>query len=421
MKLRVAMKTKYWVIGAFLAIFFGSAIAGFAQMDDAPATPPPAANGADKIRTVAIFIKNRAKNVDDEKVSALEDLVTSRITDSGFHVLGREDVLNSVATFSSAGANAGDANAAGADLDKILSNNTSALRLAQNMNADYVLVCSITTYGQDVQDFNEGDVHTRVTESTMLVSYKLLDGVMGGSLTGDVITAKVKDMEQPGQTVHRDLVNKLLDQASTKLAAALDAKVRSHRIREGPAAQAKLVDLSIDCTMADLSIPEIVKNDNGDYAPTALRYKLDVMSCTVSLDGVTVGTTPGPFQVLPGLHKIRINRETFKDWEQTINIPRAGLHLDVALTMSPEGYARWQETIGFLQDVKDQAKFADANVKRIEGIAKMFSQSGFKVDVKSTSNTNVDIKKNVNIDAKSNGTSLWAAPAAPAPAAAPLR
>jgi hypothetical protein len=275
------------------------------------------------------------------------------------------------------------------------------------MNADYLLVASITTYGQDVNDFNEGDVQTKVTESKMLVSYKLLDAVSGGSLTGGVVTATVKDLEQPGQTVHRDMINKLLDQASAKLATALTEKVQANKIREGPAAQASLVSLSIDCTMADLAIPEIVKNDNGDYAPSPLRYKLDVMACTVSLDGVTVGTTPGPFEVLPGLHKIRINRETFKDWEQTINIPRAGLHLDVALTMTPDGYTRWQDSIGFLQNVKDQAKIADANVKRIEGIAQMFSQSGFKVDVKSTSNTNVDVKKDIKIDAKSNGTSLW--------------
>jgi hypothetical protein len=397
------MKIRFLAIGAFAAILLGLNLLASAQPAAGDAAKPP----EDKVRTVAIFIKNRAKNVDDEKVTALEDLVTSRITDSGFHVLGREDVINSVAAFSTAGPNAGDPKAAGADLDTILSNNTSALRLAQNMNADYLLVASITTYGQDVNDFNEGDVHTKVTESTMLVSYKLLDGVMGGSLTGGVVTASVKDLEQPGQSVQHDMINKLLDQASIKLATALTEKVQANKIREGPAAQASLVALSIDCTMADMAIPEIIKNDSGDYVPSPLRYKLDVMACTVSLDGVTVGTTPGPFEVLPGLHKIRINRETFKDWEQTINIPRAGLHLDVALTMTPEGYARWQDSIAFLQDVKDQAKVADANVKRIEGIAQMFSQSGFKVDVKSTSNTNVDIKKDVKIDAKSNGTSLW--------------
>ena len=397
------MKAKFLLIGVFAAILMGLNLLAHAQ----PAADDAAKPAGDKVRTVAIFIKNRATNVDDAKVTALEDLVTSRITDSGFHVLSREDVINSVAAFSTAGPNAGDPKAAGADLDTILSNNTSALRLAQNMNADYLLVASITTYGQDVNDFNEGDVQTKVTESTMLVSYKLLDAVSGGSLTGGVVTATVKDLEQPGQAVHRDMINKLLDQASSKLATALTEKVQANKIREGPSAQASLVALSIDCTMADLAIPEIVKNDNGDYAPSPLRYKLDVMACTVSLDGVTVGTTPGPFEVLPGLHKIRITRETFKDWEQTINIPRVGLHLDVELTMTPDGYARWQDSIGFLQNVKDQAKIADANVKRIEGIAQMFSQSGFKVDVKSTSNTNVDVKKDIKIDAKSNGTSLW--------------
>src|SRR5439155_9540531 len=133
--------------------------------------------------------------------------------DSGFHVISREDVINSVKAFAQAGPYVGDDAEPGAQLDKILSNNTSALHLAQNMNADYLLVASITTYGQDVQDFHEDAVRTRVTESTMRVSYKLLDGVMGGSLTGDVVEAKVKDLEQSGQTVHRDMVKKLFSQA----------------------------------------------------------------------------------------------------------------------------------------------------------------------------------------------------------------
>src|SRR5262249_28667699 len=157
----------------------------------------------------------------DDKVMVLEDMITSRVTDAGFHIISREDVINSVKNFAEAGPNVGDEAEPGARLDKILSNNTSALHLAQNMNADYLLVASITTYGQDVLDFQEDTVRTHETESTMRISYKLLDGAIGGSLTGDVVEAKVKDLEQPGQSVHRDMINKLLDQSSTKLASVL--------------------------------------------------------------------------------------------------------------------------------------------------------------------------------------------------------
>ena len=93
-----------------------------------PATQP-------KARTVAIFIKNRARDVPDEKVMPLEDLVAGKISDAGYRVISREDVANSVKAYATAGPNVGTDVKLSADLDKLLSDNTSALRLAQNMGA----------------------------------------------------------------------------------------------------------------------------------------------------------------------------------------------------------------------------------------------------------------------------------------------
>src|SRR5205085_11450984 len=137
-------------------------------------------------------------------------------------------------------------------------------------------------------------------------------------------------------------------------------------IRSGPDG-AKMADFAIECSMTDLAIPEVIKTDAGEYMIGANRYRIEVMSSTVALDGIVLGSTPGPFQAGPGLHKIRVSREGFKDWEQTINI-RDGLRLNVAMQLSPEGYDRWRANVDFLQGMKDKAKFADADVKRIEGI-----------------------------------------------------
>jgi hypothetical protein len=243
----------------------------------------------------------------------------------------------------------------------------------------------------------------------MQVSYKLLVGIEGGSLTGDVITATIKDMEQPGLAIKRDLVNKLLMQASTKLSDVLGEKVAANKIRNAPAS-AKMAEFAIDPSMTDLAIPEVTKSDAGEYQITANHYRIEVMSCTVALDGIALGTTPGPFQGAPGLHKIRLSREGFKDWEQTINI-RDGLRLNVAMQLTPEGYARWRDNIDFLQSMKDKAKYGDADVKRIEGMAKMFSQSGFLVENRQKHDS--DIKSDVKI----KGKSLW--PEAPAPQPGP--
>ncbi len=369
------------------------------------AEPAAAAAPASKPKVVAIFVKNRVKEIDDDKVKVLEDLITSRISDSGYRVLSREDVVNSVKAFAKTGPNAGDDSLPGAQLDAALSNNTSALRLSQSMGADYLLVASITTYGQDVSTVDTGDVHAQVTESTMRVSYKILDGVSGGSLTGDVATVSVKDLEQPGSHVSHDLVNKLLDAASVKLSDALLAKAQANVLPD-PGTGAKMADFSIEIAMTDLAVPEVIKSDTGEYSITANKYRIEVMAATVELDGIVVGSTPGPFSAAPGLHKLRITREGFTDFNRTISI-RDGLHLNLAMQMSPDGYARWRDNVAFLQQVKDQAKTTDADVKRIEGMAKMFEQSGMRIDSRSNVDVKSDIKGDYKGDTKINGTSLW--------------
>ena len=79
----------------------------------------------------------------------MQDFLIGHVTDDGFNVIAREDVINAVSSLAKEGPNKGDERLAGADLDKLLSNNTSALHLAQNINADYVLVVTITSFGTD--------------------------------------------------------------------------------------------------------------------------------------------------------------------------------------------------------------------------------------------------------------------------------
>jgi hypothetical protein len=121
---------------------------------------------------------------------------------------------------------------------------------------------------------------------------------------------------------------------------------------------------------------------------------------------VVVGTTPGPFSVGPGLHKIRVTREGFNEWNHTISV-RDGMHLNVAMALSPEGYNRWRDNVAFLQQMKDTAKLNDAEVKKMEGMAKMFEQSGFRIDERSNSDSKSDVKSDDKSDVKVNGTSLW--------------
>jgi hypothetical protein len=123
-----------------------------------------------------------------------------------------------------------------------------------------------------------------------------------------------------------------------------------------------------------------VSADNHLVA-TNVPALIQPMDVTVELDGVALGSAPGDFKARPGLHKLRLSREGFDDWDRTINI-YDGQTLRVALQMSDSGYAKWKETTGFLSTLDASRKLTDAEVKQVEGLAKFLSESHYRVDTK---------------------------------------
>ena len=76
---------------------------------------------------------------------------------------------------------------------------------------------------------------------------------------------------------------------------------------------------------------------------TNAPIEVQPLDVTVELDGIAIGSAPGTFQAFPGLHKLRLSREGFKDWERTVNI-YAGQKLRVALQMSDAGSRAGRKT-----------------------------------------------------------------------------
>ncbi len=351
------------------------------------------ATASSPARKVAIFVKNRAKSVPDDKVSVLEDLIAARITDLGFSIISREDVLNSVGAFADAGPNVADKNDPGAKLDAILSSNTSALKLAQNLNATYIMYPSITTFGFDRAKYKGDKVQTDIIEYKMRLTCKLTNANDGGTETGDAITVSKRFLQNDQLQVESDVVNDLLDEASVALAEVLKKKVDEKKIPEVAAAP-DLVPFTVICGMTDLSIPEIVKDEKGEYVVSANKYQINAMAVTVAVDGVVAGTTEGSaLYARPGLSKLRLTREGFKPVVETINIRKNGIY-NFSMQMDGPGYARFRENSQFLNELKAGAKLSDAQVKQMEGMAKMLEQSGFRVDARSTSDTKSDVKTN---------------------------
>ena len=269
-------------------------------------------------------------------------------------------------------------------LDQALSDSTSALRLAQNLGADFILIPSLTTYGTERKAYTGDGISTVNVTHTLRVSCKIVEAGAGGAIKGDMATA-TKTIRQSGNLSvdSSEVINELLDDAAGQLA---DALVKNAGSLPTEVAKASMVNFSIVCSMTDIkdqpiTVPDVQVTADKRVVKTNAPIEVQPLDVTVELDGIAIGSAPGIFQAFPGLHKLRLSREGFKDWERTVNI-YAGQKLRVALQMSDEGFARWQENMAFLQLLQDDRKLTDAEAKKIEGIAKFWSESHYRVDTK---------------------------------------
>jgi hypothetical protein len=347
----------------------------------------------------AIFIKNRAPKVDDQKTRVLEDMLIGDVTDAGISVVSPEDTVTAVRRFLRTEeqrerttiddrAKTDDENRLMSQAaDRMLEDSASALRLAQMMGVDYLLVASITSYGQETQRINRPDLHIDRSKTThrLRASYKVLDGVLGGSETAGNISAE-KDIatdHNGGAANASDLIlDDLLADASVQMGGALGRKIAEGRVREVQVAAARL-PFQVMCSMQDMSVPEIVRDDNGKYVVTGNNYRLEPMSVTVELDGVVVGSTPGMFEALPGLHRIRLTREGFEPWERHINLAKRSddqpMLLQVALQLDDKGFDRWLRMMDELNALKQGQALTDAQVEVAQGLAEFFKKSSVQI------------------------------------------
>jgi hypothetical protein len=278
-------------------------------------------------------------------------------------------------------------------LDQALSDNTSALRLAQSLGADFILIPSITTYGTKKSTFAGDGISTINITHSLRVSYKIVEAGAGGEIKGDTVLA-TRTVRQSGglQVDDTDVINELLDDASEQLASTI---VQSAGSLPTAVAKDKMVNFNIACSMTDprqqpILIPDVSVSGTGKLVATNPPVAVQPLDVTVELDGIAIGSAPGAFQAYPGIHKLRLSHEGFDPWERTVNI-YDGQTLRVALQMSAAGYARWADTTSFLATLDNRRKLTDAEVAKINGLAKFYSESHYRVDTKQ----NVQINKSL--------------------------
>ena len=371
-------------------------------------------SSGDNVYNTAVFVTNRAGPEYDTQLPVLEDLLTAKLTDVGFSLMSRDLVVDAARQLDPS------ADQADETLSAQLADQATALRLAQSMGADYILSASITSLSKQKRNVNAYGVQLANYTYTLRLSYKVVDANAGGSLTGGVVTSTKTEQNTvhansgftvvpsdpstpvaapgssaPKQTVAVAFVDPdmepiladLLDDATTQIAGALRAKIAQKRI-SAPASKAGPVSITINVETADLYIPDVQIGPENTVSIPNGKLAVAPLNVSVEVDGVAVGSAPGKIQLRPGLSKIRLSREGYQTWERTINAVE-GQTLTIAMQMSPEGLARWQELTAFMNTLKDGAKLTDAQVKVLQGKATMLQNSGFKVDTDDAPTINV--------------------------------
>lgn len=339
------------------------------------------------VRRAALFVSNRAGGEYDSRLPALEDYLASRLSDAGFSVISHEVALGALSALIRAGGQGGEPS-----LDAFLENRTSALALSRNLGADSLLVATLASFGQRQRSVNAYGVSMENVDSTLRLTYRLIDGATGGTLGGDTVAVR-HSAQGSKHTSETDtaVFDDLLDEAARLVVQQLRDRVQQGRLLEA-AAEAALVSLTIQCETADLFVPDVRLGADNTVFLGDKPLQVRPLQVSVEIDGVVVGSAPGSFQAARGLHKIRLSREGFKDWERTINI-FDGQVLNVALQLSESGYARWKDATGFLNGLVNGARLTDAEVSRLEGEARMLSASGFKVEVQTTEGITIEKKE----------------------------
>jgi len=358
---------------------------------NAPATTDPVAinPAASAPIRMAIFVKQRPVSVAPEKVSVFEDLVSADSTGPGVQIIRREDLVNAVNRIAPAGPNAGTDLLGSEAVDRILSNQTSAVQLAAQMKADVILTASITAlqrFKRRLDDPSTG-THTDVDQWTLVTTYGLIDGVTGASLAAGTVQSDYAKRDTPELKVEVDAIDVLLRDAASRIGAAVRATVADTRTRLA-AAPAADVMVKFTAVLADLSIPDVRTNEAGEYVVGANNYNLQPMNVLVKVDGVAMGAAPGAFPLRPGLHRARFERPGLEPVEMMVNA-REGLEISVPLQFTPEGRANWQRDAVFFNDLKNGAVMRDAELIKVRAVADFLKQSNIRLDTTNVQNLNL--------------------------------
>ena len=326
---------------------------------------------------IAIFVKNQTKVAGmDDMVDGIRDRISAEMAGAGLIVMDQAEIASGFNRFKVTTAE----ERAGL-IDGVFTGG-SAVRVGQMLGADYVMTASVIS--ADRAALTVGG--TPMFSFTLRMTVKVSEAVQGSSVYGDNWTRKypVTAANATG-TDASVFYNELLDAWAIETGAKMAASSKTWRRVE--ASPVQLVSFTVSTTIDEL----IQGLESGVRAPNELLNEMRriVGGATVEIDGATVGSSPGTFQVAPGLHQMRVKRAWMKDWQQTVSIQN-GSNFKVALELSDAGMQKFQS----LEKLRAQIAMDYAEAMAVKGIKVNFDTSAWRDVSVGNKGSEINLQKN---------------------------
>ncbi len=337
---------------------------------------------------LAIFIRTVAQNVNDSKAEVLETYITSWLTDQNITVINRAEVLNAVSNFTNAGANNGTGKLSMTDVERLLSDQASAAALSRNLGADAFLVATITSFDEDRRDIDDERGTYSNIFYTLDITWNVIDGGTGGSIASGLAQASDGIRHYSGQKISFN-IDRLLREDAELIGYEVRLAMANPETRK-PTKSAGMIPVQIHIALSDLSIPELIKQENGEYIVGANRYQLEPMACSVLVDGMIAGTAPGVVEMSAGTHRIRIERPMITPVDQFMVVREGMSVLTIPIKLSDEGSRQWKEQARFFEQLKTNAVLREAELEKVKGMAEFLRNSKIEIDTTNLNNLGVN-------------------------------
>ena len=360
--------------------------------------PPP--RPVKQARRTAIFIRNDTGEdiLDDKAKNFILNQVRSQASKGDFEIIDWRDAIASIKPMPDALQSADGVNqmrrylALQADLNRLQGNTnqknlggqgttsderllagTSFVRLAQGLDADYVML--LTLDGFEAEDFqNENDPKKWWHKYTLDASYTLMD-YNGFSIAGDSFDVTLRYTKNARLT-DKSYPNDLSRDMAKRLAADMKKNAKEWREKVKTLvpvsfdAQAMTMDNQPLYIQFDMLLNQVVRND----AQVPVR-----VAALVDVDGVTVGTTDCVVPLVKGMHKVRVHRQGMDDVHMTINA-QDGLKVNVPMRVTEGEMLRVQALQKNIHDMTLAKETNQAIAEKIRGEAEMLRNSHVRID-----------------------------------------